>query len=57
MATIKVKFRSSSVEGCEGTVVYQIIHERKVRQLFTDIRVFPDEWDKKRSAPVCGASS
>ena len=57
MATIKVKFRSSSVEGCEGTVVYQIIHERKVRQLFTDIRVFPDEWDKKRSASVCGASS
>lgn len=49
MALIKVKFRPSAVTGLEGTIYYQIIHERKVRQLMTGFRVFPDEWDEKRS--------
>lgn len=49
MASIKVKFRPSTVAGREGTIHYQIIHERKVRQLPTDYRVFPDEWDESRS--------
>lgn len=49
MASIKVKFRPSVVTGLEGAIYYQIIHERKVRQLMTDFRVFPDEWDEKRS--------
>ena len=49
MASIKVKFRPSTVVGREGTIHYQIIHERKVRQLPTDYRVFPDEWDESRS--------
>lgn len=49
MASIKVKFRPSAVTGLEGTIYYQIIHERKVRQLMTGFRVFPDEWDEKRS--------
>ena len=49
MASIKVKFRPSTVAGREGTINYQIIHERKVRQLPTDHRVFPDEWDESRS--------
>ena len=33
MASIKVKFRPSTVADHEGTIYYQIIHERKVRQL------------------------
>lgn len=49
MASIKVKFRPSVVNGLEGAIYYQIIHERKVRQLMTDFRVFPHEWDEKRS--------
>ena len=49
MASIKVKFRPSTIAGREGTIYYQIIHERKVRQLPTDHRVFPDEWDERRS--------
>lgn len=49
MATIKVKFRPSSVAGHEGTVYYQIIHERRVRQLFSDYKIFPSEWDESRS--------
>lgn len=50
MATIKPKLRPSSVADLEGTIYYQIIHDRKVRQLLTDYRVFPYEWDERRSA-------
>lgn len=49
MASIKVKFRPSTVVGHEGTIYYQIIHERKVRQLITPYKVFPAEWDESRS--------
>ena len=49
MASIKVKFRPSSVADHEGTIYYQIIHERKVRQLLTEYKVFPAEWDESRS--------
>lgn len=50
MATIKVKYRPSTVSGQEGTIYYQIIHDRKVRQISTDIRILPESWDEKRSA-------
>lgn len=49
MATIKVKFRPSTVAGREGTIYYQIIHERKVRQLLSKYHVFPNEWNESRS--------
>lgn len=49
MTTIKVKFRPSMVIDREGTIYYQVIHERKVRQLLTKYRVFPHEWDDGRS--------
>ena len=49
MASIKVKFRASTVEGNKGAIYYQIIHEHKVRQLSTDYRVVSEEWDESRS--------
>ena len=49
MASIKVKFRPSTVADHEGTIYYQIIHERKVRQLVTEYKVYPCEWDESRS--------
>lgn len=49
MATIKVKFRPSTVADHEGSIYYQIIHERKVRQLLSDYKVFPTEWNESRS--------
>ncbi len=49
MASIKVKFRPSTIVDREGTIYYQIIHERKPRQLFTDYHVYPTEWDETRS--------
>ena len=61
MASIKVKFRPSTVADHEGTIYYQIIHERKVRQLFTDYKIHTQEWDATRSmvtfAPKSGRKS
>lgn len=45
MTSIKVKFRPSTVEGKEGGLYFQIIHNRVVRQLNTDYKVFANEWD------------
>lgn len=47
MATVKVKFRPSSVNGREGTVYYQVIHNRVARQVVTDYKVYKCEWDGK----------
>lgn len=52
MASVKVKFRPSSVEGQEGRIYYQILHERKPRQLATDYKIFPFEWNEKRGQVV-----
>lgn len=57
MATIKVKFRPSTVTDREGTIYYQIIHERKVRQLLSDYKVFATEWDEKRSMVITSHKS
>lgn len=49
MASIKVKFRPSAIDGHKGTIYYQIIHNRKVRQLLSDYKVLQTEWDESRS--------
>lgn len=52
MASIKVKFRPSTIIGNEGTVYYQIIHERKPRQFLTKYKIFPSEWNEKCSTVI-----
>ena len=52
MATIKVKFRASSVPGKEGTLYYHLIHQRNLRWISTDYHVFPEEWNDKKSAII-----
>lgn len=47
MATIKLKFRPSSVSETEGTLYYQVIHKRKVKWISTGYHVCPCEWDEK----------
>ena len=49
MTSIKVKYRPSTVSDHEGTIFYQVILDRKVRQLNTDYHVLPEEWDEARS--------
>ena len=46
MASIKVKFRPSTSENKEGTIYYQIIQNRVIRQLKTDYRLFMYEWNE-----------
>ncbi|MDE6130586.1 MAG: site-specific integrase, partial [Muribaculaceae bacterium] len=48
---------SSTVADREGTIYYQIIHERKVRQLLSDYKVFPSEWDASRSMVITSQKS
>ena len=45
--SFKVKFRASTVEGKEGSVYYQVIHNRTVRQIRTAYRLFTSEWDSE----------
>lgn len=57
MASIKVKYRPSTIADHEGAIYYQIIHKRKVRQLNTEYHVKPDEWDENRSMVISKQSS
>jgi len=57
MTSIKVKFRPSTVAANEGTIYYQIIRERKVRQLLSNYKVFPYEWDDNRSMVITSQQS
>lgn len=41
MTTVKVKFRASSVPMREGTLFYQVIHDRVPRQINTGYKLFP----------------
>ena len=52
MASIKVKFRPSTSENKEGTIYYQIIQNRVIRQLKTDYRLFMHEWDEDNNAII-----
>ena len=45
MATVKVKFRASSVPTKEGTLFYQVIHNRVARQVNTGYKLYPHEWN------------
>ncbi len=57
MATVKVKFRASSVEMKEGSLYYQVIHNRLVRQVHTGYRLFPSEWDAGISEVVVASGT
>jgi len=45
VTSIKVKYRPSTVDGKEGCIYYQVIHNRTIRQINTTYKVFVSEWD------------
>lgn len=49
MATVKVKFRPSSVADRPGSIIIIVTNHRVVRQITTDYKVFPCEWNEKQS--------
>ena len=56
MASVKVKFRPSTVVDKEGTIYYQVIHNRVIRQIKTDYRVFREEWNEKSGVVILSAN-
>ena len=52
MATIKLKYRPSSVKGKDGTLYFQIIHLRQVRQIYTGLHISDAEWDAELAAII-----
>ena len=52
--TVKVRLRPSTMKDKAGTVCYRITHRRSVRQIATDIRLLPEDWDpeNERIAPA-----
>ena len=52
MTSIMIKFRPSTVDGKEGGLYFQIIHNRVVRQLNTDYKVFAEEWDAEAESVI-----
>jgi len=46
MSSFCFHLRPSARPGlCEGSIFIRLIHERKVKEISTGYRVFPDEWD------------
>ena len=52
MASIKIKFRHSIVEGEQGTLFYQVIHNRIVRQQKTGYCLHDYEWNSHLSEVI-----
>lgn len=57
MTSIKVKFRPSAIPDREGTLYYQIIHDRTPRQMLTDYHILPSEWNDGKGTIVCQPKS
>lgn len=57
MANTKIKFRASSVETREGTIYYQVIHNRVARQIAPGYKLFPQEWDEEKMEVTIPASA
>ncbi len=57
MASVKVKFPASTISDREGTIFYQIIHDRKLRHINTDYHILSSEWDNKRNRLIMSQQS
>ena len=57
MSTVKVKFRPSIIDGKEGKIYYQITHNRVVRQLCTNYKIYPNEWNDDTSSIIINDES
>ena len=44
--SVRIKFRESTVDGKAGTLYYQVIHNRVVRQIGTDYHLRSEEWQE-----------
>ncbi len=47
MATIKIKLYVASSTEKEGTLFYHVIHNRVIRRISSERKLFPQEWDMR----------
>ncbi len=52
MTSIKIKFRPSTIQGKEGSIYYQVIHHRVVRQLNTSYKILEEEWNEEEETVI-----
>ncbi len=52
MTTVKVKFRPSTVVDKEGCLYLQIIHQRVVKIISTEYRLYQEEWDADTASVI-----
>ena len=52
MVSIKLKFRPSAVKGKVGSLYYQVIYKRVVRQILTEYKIFANEWDSDNESLI-----
>lgn len=57
MATVKIKYRASSVGTKEGTLFFQIIHSRVARQINTGYKLYDAEWDSGKGVTIVSKAS
>ncbi len=46
--SVSLKFRSSSIQGKQGSICFRLIKNRIVKSITTPYKIFPEEWDKKK---------
>ena len=57
MASIKLKYRPSAIEGREGSLYYQVICDSTIRKLSTSYKLLPEEWDSENEEVLCNPLS
>lgn len=57
MATVKVKFRKSSVKGKAGTIYYQLCHKQSNKQITTRMHVLSQWWDAEKETFISEADN
>lgn len=54
MASIKIKYRPSTVKGRDGTLFFQIIHLRQVKHINTGLHISDSEWSAEEASVIKG---
>ena len=52
MVTLKVKFKAFHRGNKEGRIGYQVIDGQKTRCIYTEHRLFSNEWNRRKACPV-----
>lgn len=53
MATVKIKFKPAAIDGGEGTIYYQVIHDQHTKRISTPYKLHPTEWVQELEQIVC----